>query len=138
MKRTLALFIALWLALGAGISTVIVQSTGCAMVQPGNSALVVRAEQTAKISFTLIDGFLAYEKAHRDELLKLSPDIKKSADALRVEAPKAIEALRVATKAYKSNRTPANEVTLSTWLAVVDALSARVGELTLKTKAINV
>ena len=120
-----ALFAALaMLITPVATSTLLVGTVGCVAVQPGNSVVVVRAEQAATLSLAVIDGFLRYEQLNRATLLKLNPGIKLAADALRTEAPKAVTSLRNATKAYKSNRSPENEANLNTWLAVVETLMA--------------
>lgn len=96
--------------------------TGCAAITPGHSAFVVRAEQTAEASFDIINGYLEFEKFNRNILWAKDHEFKHVADNLRTNSLPAIEALRVATKAYKQNRTSENKATLNTWLAVVDQL----------------
>lgn len=91
--------------------------TGCAKIQPGADPVVVNAEQLAESSFRLVDSFLRYEHAHRATVNK---EVTRIADQLRTEFPKHHDTLRIATRAYKANRTPANKFGLETAMALIE------------------
>ena len=94
----------------------------CAQLAPGADPVVVRAEQTADGSFKTIDNFLQFERANRSALWKLDHGIKHAADVLRVKAPAAIQALRTATKDYKTVKSQEHAEAIDLWLAEVGAL----------------
>lgn len=94
--------------------------TGCASVDAKADAVVVNAERTAQAAFEIMDAFVLYEYNNREALAKMSPDIHKAADAIRVDGKHAIQELRAATKAYKENRTPQRKATIDTWMALVE------------------
>lgn len=98
--------------------------TGCAAVQEGQDSLVVQAERLAANSYDVVDGFVTLERNQRDLLWRTDQNIKRVADKLRNEFPRALESLRATTKAYKRNRTPENKATLITWQAVINQLLA--------------
>ncbi len=93
---------------------------GCASVDEGQDALVVRAEQTAAVAFDVMDAFVRYEKATPN----LGQGAHDAAEAIRKHGINAVESLRYATKAYKQNKSPEGKVTLQTALAFVQALQA--------------
>lgn len=93
---------------------------GCAALQSGSDPIVVRAEQVTKASVKVIDSFLRYEYNNRALLLSVNPEIKKTADKMRAEAPKWILEARKVTKIYKINRTPANKANLDTVIKVLE------------------
>lgn len=95
-----------------------VLTPGCAYFQtaPGHDAVVVNAETTAKLSFAMVDGFLEWENSMR---ASVPFEVTKAADTLRAEFPQAYTSFRLATKAYKYNRTAENKADLKTWKALV-------------------
>lgn len=94
---------------------------GCSTVDPGQSALVVRSEQTQEIAFAVFDRYVTWEYANR-ETLSQNPEFKKLGDLIRTRGLEALEALHRVTKAYKDNRTPENLADLRTWIVVVEGL----------------
>lgn len=94
---------------------------GCASIGEGQDPVVVNAERVAAASFEIMDTFNQMEFNNRDELRKLSPEIEKAANHVRVEGKAALESLRAATKAYKTNRTPENKANVATWIATVES-----------------
>lgn len=97
-------------------------TTGCSVIQPGNSSVVVRAEQMQQGSFDTVDAFLRFEKSNRDQLWAMNPEIKKVADQLRTKYPAANDSLIAAIKTYKSERSDANKSALERAMAVVEFL----------------
>jgi hypothetical protein len=91
---------------------------GCAIL-PGNDPLVVRAEQAARIGYATVDAFLRFEFENR----KTYPGLKHKADILREHAPKALEKLREATKAYKARKAQDTESALALSLAAVETIT---------------
>lgn len=126
MKKLLTSILALTLLFAPTVATVslVVLNTGCASVAEGSDPTVVNAERLSAGAFDIIDSFLQYEHANRQALWNVDQSIKQVADKLRDETPVAIESLRNATKAYKSNKTPEGLATLKTLLAVVNQLLA--------------
>lgn len=96
--------------------------SGCAFfgpVAPGADPVVVNAERTAKLSFTLADSFVQWEFENRATLPK---EATEAADVVRKEFPTAYRAFRAATKAYKVNRTDAAKLNLQTAQAEIGVL----------------
>ncbi len=99
--------------------------SGCAIL-PGNDPLVVRAEQAARIGYATVDAFLRFEFENR----KTYPGLKHKADILREHAPKALEKLREATKAYKARKAQDTESALALSLAAVETITRTAQEAT--------
>lgn len=139
-----------WLLIGLLSIAVPASFTGCAWFQPttvafGSDAIVVGAEQSAKLAVAYTGEFLKWEWTNR---AFVTPEITKLADKVREEFPKDYKALREATKAFKLNRSPENKATLDTASAVLNALlnqvrlrlpaaQAKVAEKTAKTINLN-
>jgi hypothetical protein len=102
------------------LAALLVLGAGCAQLQPGNDAVVVRSEQVQQTIFDVVDTFLAYEKANRDALWAINPGVKKAADDLRRTFPLANATALNMLDAYKHNRTLENKVNLMTALAVIE------------------
>lgn len=96
-------------------------SGGCASVQEGQDIVVVRAEQTADLSFQIMDTFITFEDNNHEFLKTKAPSVVEAANKVRTEGKKAINGLRDATKAYKNNRTPENKANMQTYLALVES-----------------
>lgn len=114
-------FLCLFVAIPAGF-------TGCAWVHPstvaaGSDPVVVGAEQTAKLSVAYTSEFLKWEMLNRGTI---TSDITRFADRVRDEFPPDYAALRAATKAYKTSRSPANKLTLDSALATLNTLLVQV------------
>lgn len=78
----------------------------------GDDTLLYRAELTSVSSYQLVDSFLKWENDNR-ELLSAYPEIKKSADFLRENFPKAKMALDAAIEVYRKFPTNENGKTLT-------------------------
>ena len=102
---------------------------GCSTLNTGADPVVVRAEQTSQIAFSLIDRFLKWEYDNR---AILPQDVRQSARQMRQHAPEALITLKTLTKAYKKNRTEAGKADLLTALAVVEALQSQAIEILAK------
>jgi len=102
------------------LAALLVLGAGCAQLQPGHDAVVVRSEQIQQSIFDTVDTFLAYEKANREALWAINPGIKKAADDLRRMFPLANATALNMLDAYKWNRTLENKVNLMTALAVIE------------------
>lgn len=102
----------------------ILPGAGCAKLDPGADAVVVRAEQSAALGAESLDAFVQYEYRNRAALWAIDHGFKGAADSIRERGPAALQTLRDATKAYKASRTPEGKASLYTALAVVEALIA--------------
>jgi len=101
------MFLAMTLVLGLTAPAVVLLP-GCAFFSktaPGSDAVVVNAERTAKLSFTLADSFLEWEFNNR---ASVPPAVIQAAETLRDKFPPAYNGLRLATKTYKSTRSVAD------------------------------
>jgi hypothetical protein len=65
-----------------------------------------------------------FERDNRDNLWKLSPDIKHTLDKIRPDAAQAVQTYAAARKAYIANPTPTGLSMLNTILAKVQQVSA--------------
>lgn len=103
-------------------------AVACTSVEPGNSALVVRAEQTRKTSFIVVNTFLKVEKANRHALFVVSPSIKHTADSLRTNFPPSFEAFKASIDAYKKLRDPVTEQQLVESLSKVERMDRQASD----------
>jgi len=109
--------------------SLLVLLVGCATVSPGTDPLVVRAEQTTKIAFEVIDQFLAWEYNNRATLDK---EVTQVANEIRLAAPDAIRMLRAVTKAYKAQRDPETKTQLVAAISKVEALQNKAMQILAK------
>lgn len=100
---------------------------GCATA-PGSDPVVVRAEQTWRIGFDVVDSFVILEKQGTVPGLK-SARVHAFAEKLRATTPSGkpygrdvFDKLDAAILAYKSNRTAENKATIQTFLALAESL----------------
>lgn len=80
------------------------------------------ADASYKFAYETVTAVLRFEREHRAEIFKLTPDVKHALDAVR---PKVVEVDRrwaVARQAYRANPTPAGLSTLQTILSEVQRL----------------
>jgi len=96
---------------------------GCVTTRPGSQTAEVRAEQVLAVSLAAMDSFLAFEKRNSAAVGPLVRDI---AYRVRLEAPKALDTANNLRRAYKLNRSSANEAGLLTALSVVDSLVSEI------------
>ena len=94
--------------------------TGCKggayTVAPGADPLVVHSERAIESAFVIVDEFLKWEYANQKTAGK---EVHRVAEQLRKDYKEADLAARSAVKAYKTNRTSANQANLNTWLALL-------------------
>jgi hypothetical protein len=103
----------------------LVTQAGCPSLQPGPidpgaDPVVVNAERIARVGLATVNAFVAWEDANHDFVREHLPAVRKLADQLRDDFPKAYAQLRTATEAYKATRAAADELTLAAKLKVVD------------------
>jgi hypothetical protein len=98
---------------------ILLLATGCASTEPGQDPLVVHAERTTAIALDVMDAFLRIEHEHRALLDQAVPEIHRFAERLRRDGPQYLATARAATRAYKHSRSPENQFTLQTALAVL-------------------
>jgi len=98
--------------LAAGLLA-IAAAPGCAKVQPGNDPVLVNAERTTVLAVDVFDTFTLWEFNNR-LALAIAPDIRKTADLVRLKAPSWLRTARSMTEAYRTNRTPENKANLET------------------------
>ena len=94
---------------------------GCAVIEPGQDAVAVRAEQATTLTFEICNNFLLWERSN--EALVGKP-VHAFAEDLRRQAPGWFTAARTFTKVYKANRTAENKANLLTAIAVLEAAAA--------------
>ena len=95
---------------------------GCATLSPDADPILVRAEQALEVSFETVDFALLVEYRHREMIAGVLPQAEEMADHLRRVAPDAFRGLDNAITVYRDNRTPDNQATVLTWLAVVESI----------------
>jgi hypothetical protein len=97
-------------------------TVGCKIVEPGESAIVVRAEQTQEVAFAILDRYVNWEFENRAVLAEIGPEFRIVGDKIRAKGLDAIESLHRVTVAYKLSRTQEGLADLQTWLSVVEGL----------------
>lgn len=90
------------------LSLSLILAVGCSSIAPGNSKLVVRAEQARAAATETFDTYVQYEYSNRPALWKTSPQFKNFADLIRAYGKPAIEQLTEAIDGYKVVRSSAN------------------------------
>lgn len=96
--------------------------TNAKVSEQTSDSLIVLAEKSTFIAKDTLDTFLSLEFQHREAYAKISPQIHIFAETLRADKDEngypfgvdVLKSARVATKAYKANRTPENEANLRT------------------------
>ena len=76
------------------------------------------------IAYSAIDGLFKFERDNRLALWKISPDIKHTLDAVRLEAVKINRDWSIARKAYQDNPIPENLDKLQLILGTIQRLTA--------------
>lgn len=99
---------------------------------------VAKAQQVVHASAVNFNAFIQFEKANRDQLWRLNPQIKKTADKLRhcrnpgpaceTNATRWIESATAMVDAYKDNRTPEGRKDMDTAIAVIQELINQITE----------
>lgn len=99
---------------------------------------VAKAQQLTHAATVDFNAFIQFEKANRDQLWKLNPDIKHTADKLRhcpvpgdncePNADKWVGSAIATIDAYKDNRTPEHKANMDTALAVIQELITQISE----------
>lgn len=105
---------------GAVTASITLNTTACSTVQPGQDALLVRAEQTEKTAFSIMDTFVTIEDQNQALLEAKLPGIHAAAEKIRREGKPAIRALHNAIDAYRKNP---DAPALIKALSVVESLS---------------
>lgn len=96
---------------------------GCALL-PGQDPIVVNAERATAIAMDTFDSFMKYEFDNRVALARVSPDIHKVAERIRVNGKQWLLTARTLTKTYKANRSDENKFQLMTAVAVLQSAMA--------------
>lgn len=76
--------------------------------------ILIHTEQALAISLDTFNTFLVIERANRTELDKVSPEIHKFAENIRVNGKNWIKSAEKAHNAYRDNRTDQNYLNLAT------------------------
>jgi len=100
------------------LSCLLVPALNMGCVTPGADPVVVQAERSTELAYDVFDAFLLWEKNNR-EAMAGTPEVKRTADAIRANGVKWLQSARALTKAYKENRTPENKANLETALQVL-------------------
>jgi len=101
--------------------------TGCAKLRPDANAFLTRSEQALAISVDTLDAFFIIEKANRLELEKLVPGCHATAEALRLKAPAAIDAVVATLDAYRQAKGEGDvKMNVTIALATLQAMVAQV------------
>jgi hypothetical protein len=96
----------------------VILMAGCAQIQPDNDPVIVNAERTTIIALETFDTFLQWEYENRLTLLAV-PEIKRTADRIRVDGQQWLETARTMTKAYKETRADADKNNLLAAVAIL-------------------
>jgi len=83
---------------------------------------VVSAQNIREVAMGVFDSFMQVEKSNAAALLALSPKIHETAELVRRDGQKYLDALTAATTAYQNARTPENASKLKSALAAVNSL----------------
>jgi hypothetical protein len=93
---------------------------GCSTLAPGGAyagdKLLYDSDQSILGAYQIFDVFLKWEKDNRDELFKLTPDIKKAADNIRANGTKWIDSAIAMREAYKTRPGPDTRTALQSAL----------------------
>jgi hypothetical protein len=106
--------------IAAGLLGIALGGVGCSAILPGNDPVMVNAERTTVLAVDVFDTFLKWEYDNRIALASV-PEVKKSADFIRLKAPDWLATARSMTEAYRRARTPENKANLTTALSVLQA-----------------
>lgn len=113
-------------ALAGPPAVIVTTQQGCALFSggydPGADPVVVNAQQIRQISFDTVDTYLAFEKANRLALWKVSKEFKHVADDLRMQFPSSLKVYNAALDSYKTVRDATNKAALQTATANLAAL----------------
>ncbi len=94
-------------------------TTGTAISAQSTDQIILRAEQTAQTARLTFDTFVRLERDNEAALKAVNPAIHTYANYIRTHGLDWITSLRDATKAFKANRTPENQASLTTILATI-------------------
>lgn len=94
-------------------------STSCAKLDVGSDPVVVKSEQTIRISTYTLDAFFKLERTNKDKLLAINPKIHDFAQSARLTTPNYIRSANIVLRTYKSSRTAENKVNLNTVIATL-------------------
>ncbi len=129
MKRLFALFAVTAFLIGCsstklepGGAYAPVDVAGAYAIQPDLQFYQVDAAY--KVAYTTVDTLFQFEKANREMLWRLSPNIKKTLDQIRPDAWKANVAYHEARKVYMANPVPTNLTQLQGILQKMQQISA--------------
>lgn len=103
------------------ISLVLLMLSGCAAVQPGADALLVRTEQSEAIGLVTVDAALRFESENREAL---PVAVRKAAAGVRSHAARAFVSLDDVRLAYKAGTASESKVLVA--MAVVEELVSQV------------
>jgi hypothetical protein len=115
--RSVPLFLLLSvLAVGTG-------GSGCGHLAPGGvyagDRVLYEADSTVVSAYEIFKEFVGWEKTNRDDLWKLSPDIKHAADNIRTNGPQWIDSAIRMREVYKSKPGPDTRTALTAALGVL-------------------
>lgn len=92
----------------------------CATVAKGADDLLIRAEQTEKIGFGVVDTFVRLERRDATFRAAVGDSGHAVAHSLRTEFPDLLRKFREAQAVYKANRTAEHKASLETLLKLVE------------------
>lgn len=87
--------------------------------------VVVTAQQLRGSALSAFDLFVTTEKTFRNELWKLSPEIKHAADNVRRNARRWLDDLSLSIQNYQMARTPDNKLKLESAIKLVEQMLAQ-------------
>ena len=120
-----------YLVCGALLATLL---TGCAKLQPGADATVVRAQQTVQVAFETVNTFIEFDAANRPWLVANAPAVHAFAEGVRKDAPPVFRYAWEAIALYQSSKSIASGTALSGVLAKVEAIAAEARNYLLSVK----
>ncbi len=97
-------------------------STGVYDTTAAADVAVVSAQNIREAALSIFDSFMVVEKENAAALMALSPKIHDTAEIVRRDGRKYLDALTAATTAYQNARTPENASQLKSALAAVNSL----------------
>lgn len=107
------------LAAGGGYAPVTTNSVGEVVPASAPDKALYLADASYKLAYDTMAGAFKFERDNREEILKISPEVKKALDNLRPNVVEVERRWALARKAYRQNPTPAGLSTIQSILAEI-------------------
>lgn len=120
----------------SSLSLVLILAVAALSLQSCGTTEVAKAQQVTHAAVVDFNDFVQFEKANRDALWHLNPNIKHAADKLRhrtcadcePNGAKWLGSAIAMVDAYKDNRSPENKANMDTAIAVIQEMINQISE----------